>query len=143
MSARDPMHATRRRMIRCVAAALFSIGALAGNVFAEDSQSVPATASGGNADHGKKLYQSCTACHSIDEDDIGPRHRGLVGRRAGSVSTYVYSSALKNSGIVWDEPHLDKWLANPSELVPGTKMFFKLDDPQARADVIAYLKELQ
>jgi cytochrome c2 len=28
-------------------------------------------------------------------------------------------------------------------LVPGTKMFFKIDDAQARADIIAYLKELR
>jgi len=35
------------------------------------------------------------------------------------------------------------WLANPSALVPGTKMYFKVDDAQARADIIAYLRELR
>jgi cytochrome c len=50
---------------------------------------------------------------------------------------------LKNSGLTWDEATLDRWLTNPSALVPGTKMFFKIDDAQARADVIAYLKQLQ
>ena len=82
------------------------------------------------------------ACHSIDENDLGPRHRGVVGRRAASLADYSYSAALKNSDLTWDEPTLDRWLANPSALVPGTKMFFRLDDAQARADVIAYLKEL-
>ena len=71
---------------------------------------------------------------------MGPRHRGVVGRRAGSVADYNYSAALKNSGLTWDEATLDRWLTNPSALVPGTKMFFKLDSPQDRADVIAYLK---
>jgi hypothetical protein len=47
----------------------------------------------------------------------------------------------EESDLAWDEATLDRWLTNPSALVPGTKMFFKLDDPQARADVIAYLKE--
>ena len=97
----------------------------------------------GDATHGKELYQGCQACHSIDENDLGPRHRGVVGRRAGSVADYSYSPALKNSGLTWDESMLDRWLTNPSALVPGTKMFFKVDDPKARADIIAYLEELR
>jgi cytochrome c len=76
----------------------------------------------GDSVHGKMLYQGCQACHTVEENDLGPRHRGVVGRRAGSI---------------------DRWLTNPSALVPGTKMFFKLDSPQDRADVIAYLKELR
>jgi len=96
----------------------------------------------GDVVHGKTLYQGCQACHSIEDNDLGPRHRGVVGRRAGSVEDYAYSKALKNSGLTWDEVTLDRWLINPSALVPGTKMFFKIDDAQARADIIAYLKEL-
>jgi cytochrome c len=95
----------------------------------------------GDPRHGETLYQACSACHSIDDNDIGPKHRGVVGRRAGSIEDYVYSPALGKSGIVWDEAELDQWLTNPSALVPGTKMFFKIDDPQSRADIIAYLKE--
>jgi cytochrome c len=101
------------------------------------------TAPIGDAAHGQALYQGCQACHSIDDNDLGPRHRGVVGRRAGSVDDYSYSAALKNSGLTWDEATLDRWLTNPSALVPGTKMFFKIDDPQTRADIIAYLKELK
>ena len=100
-------------------------------------------APGGDAAHGKTLYQGCQACHSIDENDLGPKHRGVVGRRAGSLEDYSYSTALKNSGLIWDEATLDRWLTDTSALVPGTKMFFKIDDPQARADIIAYLKELK
>jgi len=95
----------------------------------------------GDAAHGKILYQACNACHSIDENDLGPKHRGVVGRRAGSIEDYAYSAALKQSGLTWDEAMLDRWLSNPSALVPGTKMFFKIDDAQSRADIIAYLKE--
>jgi cytochrome c len=71
-----------------------------------------------------------------------PRHIGLFGRKAGSLPDYSYSVALKNSGIVWDEHTLDRWLQGPSTMVPGTEMIFAgLADPQERADVIAYLKE--
>jgi cytochrome c len=97
----------------------------------------------GDPVHGKALYQGCQACHSVDENDLGPRHRGVVGRRAASVEDYTYSEALRKSGLTWDEPTLDRWLTNPSALVPGTKMFFRIDDAQARADIIAYLKELR
>jgi cytochrome c len=97
----------------------------------------------GDPVHGKALYQGCAACHSIDDNDLGPLHRGVVGRKAGTVADYNYSAALKASGLTWTEANLDRWLTNPSALVPGTKMFFKIDDPQARADIIAYLKELK
>jgi cytochrome c len=97
----------------------------------------------GDPERGKALYQGCQACHSVEENDLGPRHRGVVGRLAGSVEDYSYSKALKQSGLIWNDSTLDQWLTNPSALVPGTKMFFKLDDPQARADVISYLKQLK
>lgn len=105
------------------------------------SPSIAAT--GGDPVRGKALYQGCNACHSIDDNDIGPKHRGVVGRHAGTLADYNYSPALKSSGLTWDAATLDKWLTNPSALVPGTKMFFKLDSPQARADVIAYLEQLK
>jgi cytochrome c len=97
----------------------------------------------GDPARGKQLYQGCSACHSVDENDLGPRHRGVVGRRAGSIEDYAYSPALKNSGLTWDQATLDRWLTNPSALVPGTKMFFKIDDAQSRADIIAYLEDLK
>jgi cytochrome c len=97
----------------------------------------------GDAARGKELYQACTACHAIDENDLGPRHRGVVGRRAGSLADYAYSPALKASNLTWDRATLDRWLAGPSALVPGTKMYFQIDDAQKRADVIAYLAQLK
>jgi cytochrome c len=115
--------------------------ALAAVSAAAVAQSAAPGAKGGDAAHGKVLYQACAACHSIDENDVGPRHRGVVGRRAGSIADYNYSPALKQSGLTWNDATLDRWLVNPSALVPGTKMFFKIDDAQARADLIAYLKE--
>jgi cytochrome c len=122
---------------RCVSG--FAVGAIAAGVCIAGG-SLAAMDINGDAARGKSLYQACQACHSIDENDLGPRHRGVVGRRAGSVADYSYSAALKGSGLTWDEATLDRWLINPSALVPGTKMFFQISDAQNRADIIAYLQ---
>jgi cytochrome c len=95
----------------------------------------------GDADRGEQVYQACQDCHSLDKNDVGPRHRGVVGRKAGSLADYPYSEALKSANIVWSEETLDQWLTDPQTFVPGVKMFFHLENPQDRADVIAYLKE--
>jgi cytochrome c len=125
-------------LLNSLAASMFVAAACIGGT----SVASVGSALNGDPAHGKTLYQGCQACHSVDDNDLGPRHRGVVGRRAGSVPDYSYSPALKNSGLTWDDATLDRWLTNPSALVPGTKMFFKIDDAQARADIIAYLKEL-
>ncbi|MBR0689441.1 cytochrome c family protein [Bradyrhizobium manausense] len=95
----------------------------------------------GDAARGQTLYKGCADCHSIAENGVGPMHKGVVGRKAGSVPGYDYSPDLKNSGIVWTEDNLDKWLTGPQAMVPETKMFFDVPDAQDRADIIAYLKE--
>lgn len=95
----------------------------------------------GNAARGQMLYEGCADCHSIAENGVGPMHKGVVGRKAGSVPGYDYSPDLKNSGIVWTEENLDKWLTGPQAMVPETKMFFDVPDAQDRADIIAFLKE--
>ncbi len=95
----------------------------------------------GDPARGETLYEACQDCHSLDKNDVGPRHRGVFGRKAGSLPDYDYSEALKSANIVWNEETLDKWLTDPQAVAPGAKMFFHLDNPQDRADVIAYLKE--
>jgi cytochrome c len=95
----------------------------------------------GDPNRGETLYEACQDCHSLDKNDVGPRHRGVFGRKAASLPDYDYSDALKSANIVWNEETLDKWLTDPQAVAPGAKMFFHLDNPQDRADVIAYLKE--
>lgn len=101
------------------------------------ASAMPATR--GDPATGQRLYQSCMGCHSLDENDVGPRHRGVVGRPAASVPGYAYSAALRKSGIVWTPRMLDRWLTNPQKLVPGAKMYFSVANPKNRADIIAYL----
>jgi cytochrome c len=95
----------------------------------------------GDATRGEQIYQSCQDCHSLDENEVGPKHRGVFGRAAGTVPGYNYSPALKNSKIVWNEVTLDQWLTDPQAFVPGSKMAFRLSSAKDRADVIEYLKE--
>lgn len=101
----------------------------------------PRVALQGDAAAGMRLYQSCMGCHSLDENEVGPRHRGVVGRRAGSVPGYAYSPALRSSGIIWTPQNLDRWLTGPQKMVPGAKMFFAVAKPRDRADIIAYLAQ--
>jgi cytochrome c len=109
-------------------------------VFASATFGVAAHAAApGDPAAGKIAYGACMSCHSIEDNDVGPAHHGVVGRKAGSVPGYSYSIALKNSGIVWTPEMIDRWLQGPQKLVPGTKMFFSVGDPKTRADIIAYL----
>jgi cytochrome c len=104
---------------------------------------VPLVAFGAAGDpaQGEQIYKRCGGCHSIDRNRVGPMHRGLFGRKAGSVAGFNYSKAMRASGIVWDETTLDQFLQNPRAMVPGTKMTYAgVKDAQERADLITYLK---
>ncbi len=91
---------------------------------------------------GEAVYGRCLACHSLQDDRTGPHHCGLFGRRAGSVKGFDYSDAMKRSRIVWDEKSLDRFLAAPMKMVPGTSMGYAgIGDRQERADLIAYLRD--
>jgi cytochrome c len=100
-----------------------------------------------DAARGKIVFLECQGCHEVAPGGpvlIGPNLAGVYGRKAASLPGYDYSAALKASGITWTSDKLDPWLANPSALVPGTKMAFTgIANPALRADVIAYLQTLK
>lgn len=94
----------------------------------------------GDALAGARSYQQrCGGCHTLDTDRVGPRHRGVIGRRAGGVPGYAYSPALQAATIVWNAENLDRWLADPQALIPGQRMNVVTRDAKIRADIIAYL----
>ena len=96
----------------------------------------------GDAVRGKTLYESrCSACHSLDASVVGPAHRGVFGRRVGSLAGYAYSDALKKGAFVWDAASLDKWLTDPEKLLTGQRMGYSVPEAQDRADLIEYLKK--
>jgi cytochrome c len=93
------------------------------------------------AERGKTLYATkCAACHSLEYNGVGPAHRGVFERRAGTAEGYEYSPALKASSLIWNATTLDRWLANPEKLVPGQKMGIAIADAKERRDLIAYLR---
>lgn len=94
-----------------------------------------------DAVRGEQLHVRCIACHALATDRVGPRHCGLLGRRAGSVPGFEYSQAMKKSGLVWDEKTLNRFLAKPLAVVPGSSMTYDgVPLARDRADLIAYLK---
>ncbi len=92
---------------------------------------------------GKALFEKrCGGCHALDRDKEGPRLGGVYGRIAGSVDSFQYSDALKNSKIKWAEDTLDKWLTDTEKLVPNNDMTFHVEKADERREIIAYLKSL-
>ena len=66
---------------------------------------------------GREQFKKCEACHSLEPGvtKIGPHLAGLFGRKAAAVDGFAYSTAMKNSGIVWDEQTLDPYIAAPAK----------------------------
>lgn len=105
-----------------------------------------AHASAQDAEAGKKVFNRCKACHTVDEakNKVGPHLDGIVGRKAASLPDFAYSDAMKAKGaegLVWDEANLTTYLTDPKGFVPGNKMAFAgLKKPEDVANLVAFLK---
>jgi cytochrome c len=94
---------------------------------------------------GKTLFERCKICHAIEADHqspVGPNLHGIFGRKAGSRDDFAYSEAMKQSGVVWNDDTLAKYLKSPREFIPGNRMAFPgIKDDAQLADLIAYLHQ--
>ena len=118
-----------------------TVTALAGVLALGTSQVLAA----GDTAKGKKVFAKCKACHSVKKgkNKIGPSLNGVFGRKAGTAPGFKrYSSAMKKSGVVWDDKTLDKFLTKPRSFLKGNRMPFSgLKKKSQRDDLIAYLKK--
>jgi cytochrome c len=110
---------------------------IAASVFA-----VPSQAQAG--DPGEAAFNMrCKACHTVAPGGapgpLAPNLRGVVGRKAGASSFKNYSPALKAAPITWNAASLDKFLATPTKVVPGTRMVLAVSDANQRKAIIAWL----
>jgi cytochrome c len=108
---------------------------------------VPAIAA--DAEAGKAAFAQCAICHQVGPNaqvTVGPPLNGIVGQKAAAYEGFAYSADMKklgDEGYVWNEEHLDAWIANPKALLPTSMMslaFAGISDPDERANIIAFLK---
>ena len=110
--------------------------------------SAPATAKEEASEEGKVAFNNaCRTCHSFKPDDnrLGPTLHGIVGRKSGSIDGFQFSSAMQSAGITWDESSLDKFIANPEQVVHGNAMkpYGGIADASERSKIVDYLKTLK
>ena len=89
---------------------------------------------------------ACRTCHTTKQDDnrLGPHLNNIIGRRAGSLPDYVYSSAMRGAGFSWDKEKLERFIADPDELVPGNRMkpYDGLASDADRARIVTFLQSV-
>lgn len=125
---------TAASRLRVACAIAFALNGSMQNSFAQTAVQLAAD---------KAVYESkCGGCHSVDDNRVGPMHRGVVGRRVGSVAGYSYSPALQRLGGVWTIDLLDKWLQNPQALAPGSNMYFSVREAEQRRQILDYLQSV-
>ncbi|MEP7247028.1 MAG: c-type cytochrome [Gammaproteobacteria bacterium] len=105
----------------------------------------PAAAASSGASGAAAFNNNCRTCHSAKDGDnrLGPSLSKIVGAKAGTRSGYAnYSQAMKSSGVTWDEATLDRFIANPEEVVPNNNMkpFKGVEDAAVRKSIIESLK---
>ncbi|HEU4626866.1 MAG TPA: hypothetical protein VFS52_19045 [Steroidobacteraceae bacterium] len=119
---------------------------LAGGLVLACALAAPAPGADANTGSNQAAFNNnCRTCHSLKKGDnrLGPSLGGIVGAKAGTRPGYPnYSGSMKNSNIVWDEETLDRFIANPEDVVPNNNMkpFKGVPDPEVRKRIIEALK---
>ena len=105
----------------------------------------PAAAMAADAEAGQAIFARCKICHNVQAgapNTVGPNLHGVFGRKAGSLPNFLYSAAMKDSGIVWDDETLRKYLQNPKDFITGNKMAFPgIKDESDISNLLAYLHQ--
>jgi cytochrome c len=106
---------------------------------------VPVAVRAADTAAGQAAYARCKICHTLEaggRSPVGPNLHGMFGRKAGTQDGYSYSAAMKNSGVVWDDETLAKYLRDPRGSMPGNKMAFPgIRNDEEMANLLAYLHQ--
>lgn len=96
---------------------------------------------------GERAYQKCYSCHALEQgknDLDGPTLHGIIGRRIAAEPGFDYSPAMRSFARQherWTPVLLDRLVADPEMLVPGTSMTFTgMRNARERSALIAYLQ---
>jgi len=108
---------------------------------------VATPAMAGDATKGAATFKvKCQLCHVVApgaKATMAPNLSGVIGRKAGSTEFAMYSPQLKAYGKAWTPALIEKWLAGPTQLVPGARMAINVPDAKERGDIVAYLATLK
>jgi cytochrome c len=113
-------------------------------------------------DRGERLFRDCTICHSVVDETgtaivrggrTGPNLYGVIGRHAGSVPGFHYSSSMAEAGrrgLRWNEADFVVYVRDATAFLRDRldapdargKMAYKLRDADKARDVWAYLEHV-
>lgn len=123
---------------------------------------IPAQAQ--DAAEGERQFgRQCVSCHVVrtPEGEVlagrnartGPNLHGIEGRVIGSVEDFRYGDAMdrmRERGVTWTEERFTAYVQDPTAWLRAAlddrrargKMAFRVRDPQAAADIYAFLGTL-
>ncbi|MGB0682268.1 MAG: c-type cytochrome [Magnetovibrionaceae bacterium] len=95
---------------------------------------------------GREVFRNCRACHSMNPalNTFGPSLKGVYMREAASLPRFMYSNALKASGITWDDASLKAWISGNTSYVADTRMrHIAIQDPAEQKALLEFLKSFK
>jgi len=137
---------SRRRRSRAAFGILLALATLGAPTACVKAGPGNSPAPGGDAAAGRTVFlQQCSICHTAAPDDHGggqgPSLIGVYGRHAAGDPAFGYTAALRAAPLRWDAAGLDRFLASPTTVVPGTAMIVAVPDANERGNLIAYFAQ--
>src|SRR4030095_16679464 len=96
---------------------------------------------------GERVFLKCYSCHTLEPGQAtlpGPSLVGILGARPATRPDFAYSEGMQRfaaSNRRWTVALLDRYIADPAKLVPGTTMVFPgIRDAAERKELLDYLR---